>query len=281
MKRIMIAGYNSFLGNNVEKILTEKGFVVDVVDMIGDEWKTLDLSIYDAVVNVCAIVHRPNETDRLFFDVNRDLAFLLAKKAKEAGVSHFIHISTNGVFGIDRGVISEKSTYKPKNAYEKSKYEGDCLISELDDQNYCVSIIRPPLLYGRGCKGNFPKIEKYAREKHFFPKFDNKKDFLYVKNLAYFILFLIQNHVHGLCYPRNSEVISTYRLVKAIALENNNKMHLIRFLNPFVFVFVRIIRAFKLVFGDNSCTIPICEKSEGWVEPYSFDDSIKDMYNDR
>ena len=277
----MIAGANSFLGNNVEKVLTEKGFEVDVVDMIDEKWKELNLSIYDAIVNVCAIVHRPNEADHLFFDVNRDLAFSLAKKAKDAGVSHFVHISTNGVFGIDRGIISEKSEYKPKSAYEKSKYEGDCLIGELDSNDFCVSIVRPPLLYGNGCKGNFPRIEKYAKEKHFFPKINNKKDFLYVKNLAFFILFLIQNRVHGLCYPRNSELISTTRLVKAIALENKNKMHLIHFLNPFVFIFARIVRSFKLVFGDNYCTIPICEKSEEWVEPYSFDDSIKDMYNER
>ena len=95
-------------------------------------------------------------------------------------------------------------------------------------------------MYGNGCKGNFPRIEKYARTKHFFPSVNNKKDFIYVKNMAHFIAFLIENRINGLCYPRNTELVSTSRLVKTIASENNNKMHMIHVLNPFVFILIMI-----------------------------------------
>ena len=279
MKRILIAGENSFLGKNVEAILKEKGYSVTTIDMQKDTWNSSSLAGYDAVINVCAIVHRPNESDELFFKVNRDLAYALAVKSKEDGVKQFVQISTNGVFGIELGIMSSESLFEPKSAYEISKYEADCLIEALRSPTFSVTIIRPPLIYGLGCKGNFPRIEHFAKKSIVFPKINNKKDFIYVKNLAHFILFVLEHNINGICYPRNSELISTWRLVKTIAKENNHKICLVHIFNPFIFLFMKFVRSLRLIFGTNYCSIPVCEQFEKWVEPYSFDDSIKDMYS--
>ena len=88
MKRVLITGANSFLGNSNKLYLEKNGdYLVDILDMLDDKWREYDFSSYDVVFNVCAIVHRPDEKDdALYYKVNRDLAVEVAKKAKESNV---------------------------------------------------------------------------------------------------------------------------------------------------------------------------------------------------
>ena len=177
MKRVLITGANSFLGDNTKKYLEEHGnYQVDILDMLDENWIKTDFSKYDVVFNVCAIVHRPDEKNiDLYYKVNRDLAVEIAKKAKEAGVKQFIQTSTDGVFGIDAGIMSIENGFCPKTNYEVSKYEADCLLEEMRNNSFKVCILRPPLIYGANCKGNFPKLVKFAKKYSFFPSLKNKK----------------------------------------------------------------------------------------------------------
>ena len=280
MKRVLITGANSFLGNNTKEYLENNGdYKVDIVDMLDGKWRELDFSSYDVVFNVCAIVHRPKEKDAIYYEVNRDLAVEIAKKAKSSGVRQFIQTSTNGVFGIDLGEMSENSPYKPRNAYEKSKYEADCLLGELKSNSFKVCIIRPPLIYGNNCKGNFPTLEKFALKFPFFPSRKNKKDFIYVENLADFIMFVIDNEVDGVCYPRDAKPISVSELIVHIANCHNKKMRLWSFFNPFVALVYRISHKMRLVFGDNYCTIRIAPAVFPiWNPPFDYKTALYKMY---
>ena len=276
MKRVLITGSNSYLGDAIKRYLdVNGGYDVDILDMLDEKWAETDFSCYDVVFNVCAIVHRPNEKDDLYCAVNRDLAFTIAEKAKREGVKLFIQTSTNGVFGIDLGIISADSKYKPRNAYEKSKLEADRLIWHLNDDAYSVCIIRPPMIYGKGCRGNYPKMEKFALKSPVFPSLKNRKDFIYVLNMADFVKFAIDNELCGTFYPRDREPASVSHIVKSIARLNGRKIRLWSIFNPFVKLFLKCNHTLKLVFGDNYCTI---NDGASWVAPISLDDALTEMY---
>lgn len=278
MKRVLITGANSFLGDNTKKYLEEHGdYQVDIVDMLSDEWRLIDFSQYDVVFNVCAIVHRPKEKDlSLYLKVNRDLPLEIAKKAKESGVKQFIQTSTNGVFGIDVGVMCLEKGYNPKTPYEKSKFQADCLLEKLRSNEFKVCIVRPPLMYGKNCKGNFPKLERFALKYHFFPSLQNKKDLIYIENMADFIKFSIDNELDETTYPRDRELISISYMVKTIAEIHGKKIHLLGFLNPFVRLFYKTNHTLKLVFGDCYCSENICSKE--WIAPFSVETALSKMY---
>lgn len=278
MKRVLITGANSYLGDNVKAYLEKQGnYSVDILDMLDDQWKSFSFTGYDVVFNVCAIVHRFDKVDdSLYYKVNRDLAVEIAEKAKQEGVKQFIQTSTNGVFGLDVGVMSEKKGFRPKTPYEKSKYEADCLLEKLRDNSFKVCIIRPPLMYGKGCKGNFPKLEHYATTRKVFPSLINKKDFIYIENIADFVAFAIENALDETCYPRDVETTAVSAMIKTIAELNNNRIRLCWLFNPFVKMFYRLSHPLKLVFGNCYCVEPICSRQ--WIPPYTMKQALIKMY---
>lgn len=278
MIRVLITGADSYLGNNTKAYLESKsGYLVDTLDMLDENWIQSDFSKYDVVFNVCAIVHRFNKVDdSLYFRVNRDLAIQIAKKAKDEGVRQFIQTSSNGVFGLDYGVMSVDKGFNPRTSYEKSKYEADCVLEELRDEHFKVCIVRPPLMYGNGCKGNFPKMERFAINHRFFPSLNNKKDFIYIENMADFVKFSIDNELDEICYPRDKEVVAVSTMIQQIACLNGNTIHLLGVFNPFVKILYRFSHSLRLVFGDCYCTEAICSKE--WVAPYSIKDALHKMY---
>lgn len=280
MKRVLITGANSFLGDNTKKYLEDTGdYEVDILDMLDERWKQTDFSVYDVVFNVCAIVHRPKEKDEsLYFKVNRDLVLEIAKKAKESNVKQFIQTSTDGVFGIDVGIMSINYGFKPRTPYERSKYEADCLLEELRDENFKICIIRPPLMYGNGCRGNFPRLEKFALNFPVFPSLKNKKDFIYVENMADFVKFAIDNELDEICYPRDKEPVSVSNMVKLIAKENGKKIYLWSIFNPFVKLFSKFSRSLRLVFGNCYNDAPV--SSIEWNPPFLMECALKKMYGD-
>ena len=72
------------------------------------------------------------------------------------------------VYGIENGVIDKDSPLKPKSNYGKSKLQAEELIKPLEDDSFKVAIIRPPMIYGKGSKGNYPKIGKSCTKNTYF-----------------------------------------------------------------------------------------------------------------
>ena len=170
----------------------------------------------------------------LYFRVNRDLAYEVAKKAKKEGVSQFIFLSSMSVYGMDTGVITRDTVPHPKSLYGKSKLEAEKLIEHLNDQTYKVAILRPPMVYGKGCKGNYPKLAKLAKITPLFPDIDNKRSMIYVDNLSKFLKVIIDDNQSGLFFPQNNEYVKTSELVKLIAKYNNKKIRLTKLFNPII-----------------------------------------------
>ena len=159
MKKILVTGTNSYIGTSLENWLMREPeeYRVDTVDMIDGSWKEKDFSSYDVVFHVAGIVHikETSANQDLYYKVNRDLAFETARKAKGEGVGQFIFLSSMSVYRIETGVINKDTPLNPNTAYGKSKLEAEGLIKKLGDESFVITIIRPPMVYGKGCKGNY------------------------------------------------------------------------------------------------------------------------------
>lgn len=276
-KHILIVGENSYIGNYLEQYLNScsKDYEVETVNSINDNWKNLDFKKYDVLINVAAIVHNPKAESKLYYKVNRDLVIYLVNKAKKEGVKQFIQMSTMSVFGLDDGIIDEKTPFLPKNDYGKSKLEADNYLNGIKDEKFKVCIIRPPMVYGRECKGNYRRLEKYVEYIPIFPNLKNKKDFIFIENLTDFIKYAMDNKIDGIFYPRDPEPISTYEMIKSIALNRRKSMFLLGIFNPIIRLLIPRINMITSVFSDNYCII---ENFIDWKPKFNISEAIKKIY---
>ena len=70
------------------------------------------------------------------------------------GVKQFIFLSSISVYGLDTGVINEETPLNPRTHYGKSKLEAEQKLQKLADKTFNITILRPPMVYGKNCKGN-------------------------------------------------------------------------------------------------------------------------------
>ena len=222
MKKILITGANSYVGTSFEKYLKEKFpnvYIVDTIDMVGDGWREKSFIGYDAVFHVAGIVHQKEtkKNARLYYEVNRDLAFNVAKQAKDGGVSQFIFLSSMSVYGQETGIITKATMPKPKTNYGKSKLQAEEMILKLSDENFKICILRPPMVYGEGCKGNYRTVVKIVRNFSIFPRIKNKKSLIHIDNLVSFVKMSVDLNLNGIYFPQNNEYVGTMELVKQIA----------------------------------------------------------------
>lgn len=252
MKNILITGKNSYIGASLENWLMREPdkYKVDTVDMKDGSWKEKDFTQYDVVFHVAGIAHIKETSDNqdLYYKVNRDLAYETAQKAKEDGVVHFIFLSSMSVYGIENGVIDKNTPLKPNSAYGKSKIEAEELINELQGNSFTVVTLRPPMVYGKDCKGNYPRLAGLALKTPIFPKVDNKRSMIYIDNLSEFVKQLIDNRSGGLFFPQNAEYVNTSEMVRLIAEAHGKRMVMTKFFNPLLSLLN--VSTVNKVFGD-------------------------------
>lgn len=252
MKNILITGKNSYIGTSLGNWLMRESdkYKVDTVDMKDGSWKEKDFSEYDVVFHVAGIAHIKETSDNqdLYYKVNRDLAYETAQKAKQDGVEQFIFLSSMSVYGIETGVIDKNTHLKPSGAYGKSKIEAEGLINKLQDDSFTIATLRPPMVYGKDCRGNYPRLVGLALETPIFPKVDNKRSMIYIDNLSEFVKQLIDNRSGGLFFPQNAEYVNTSEMVRLIAEAHGKRMVMTKLFNPLL----RLLNVSTVnkVFGD-------------------------------
>lgn len=157
MKKILITGANSYIGTSFEKWVSQypDKYSVDKISVRDERWKEKSFGGYDVLFHTAAVVHVKENDTINYFKVNRDLAVEVAEKAKQEGVKQFIFLSTMGVYGTETGYITKDTVPTPKTPYAKSKYEAEQLLLEMDIEDFNVAILRPSIVYGKGCPGNY------------------------------------------------------------------------------------------------------------------------------
>ena len=241
MKKILITGANSYIGTSFETYIKTHYpdfYVVDTVDMIGESWRETSFSGYDSVFHVAGIAHSDHggisdEKAKLYYAINTDLAVEAAKKAKADGVKQFVFMSSAIVYGdsspIGRTKVIRKDTpVNPANCYGDSKVQAENRLRLLEDAYFKAVILRPPMIYGKGSKGNYPLLAGLARKMPIFPYVKNERSMLYIENLCEFVRLMVENGEQGTFWPQNAEYSNTSELVRMIAQANGRTVHLVK-----------------------------------------------------
>ncbi|WP_341357141.1 NAD-dependent epimerase/dehydratase family protein [Rossellomorea sp. y25] len=239
MKKILITGKNSYVGKSFKSWLGNypDKYSIDFISLRENSWKEEDFSVYDVVLHVAGIAHVSTDPkmEDIYYKVNRDLTIETAEKAKAEGVKQFIFMSSIIVYGdssSEERVIDKNTKPTPSNFYGNSKLQAEEGIKSLNSENFRIAIIRPPMIYGKNSKGNYPKLAKAAQILPLFPDVENKRSMLHIDNLSEFIRLIIDHEESGLFFPQNKEYVSTSEMVKVIAGFHSKNIKLTKMFNP-------------------------------------------------
>lgn len=264
MKKVLITGAGSYIGTKVQNWLDAafdgdtKLFEVDAVDTIDNHWKHADFSKYDVVYNVAGIAHVKASKGEgpLYYAINKDMVIEIAKVAKAAGVKQFIHMSSMIVYKevktLEGKQIHKDTEPAPNGFYGDSKLQGELGVQALADDGFKVCIMRPPMIYGPGCRGNFPRLVWLAQKTPIFPEWHNKRSMLYIDNLCEFVKQLILHEVDGTVYPQNAEYADTVEIIRYYAKTNGKKVWITKLFNPLIWLFGDHVRALGKMFSNST-----------------------------
>jgi UDP-glucose 4-epimerase len=253
MKRLLLIGENSYIGHALCAYASDR-LMRDRVSARDGAWQNADFRGYDAILHCAAIVHSKQRKRRktLYFQVNRDLPVAIANKAKAEGVRQFIFLSTMSVYGMDRGVITRETTPNPKpnDFYAQSKYEAEQLLAPLADSKFKLAILRPPMVYGDGCKGNYQRLCKLVKRLPLFPDIENQRSMLHIDTLSVFLADLVDAGAGGVFHPQDAEYVCTTALARAIAAETGKRLRVTKRLNWAIYAAMPRVNALRKLFGS-------------------------------
>ncbi|KWX75310.1 NAD-dependent epimerase/dehydratase family protein [Paenibacillus jilunlii] len=235
--KILVTGQNGYIGKKFAAWLKQwpKEYEVDFISVRDDEWKKHKFSDYDVLFHTAALVHKKEKQamSESYYKVNRDLTVELSKKAKKDGVSQFVFLSTMAVFGVEGStknvvVIDKQTVERPNTLYGKSKFQAENEIRKMEGENFRVTVIRPPIIYGPDCPGNYSKLKRLVLWSPLFPELNNKRSMLYIDNLCEFIRGIVDRKEAGVFHPQNKEYVDIQVLVKHIASNNHKQVRFSR-----------------------------------------------------
>lgn len=252
-KKVLITGAGSYIGQSFIQYAKKHypaNFEIEELDMTDAAWRDKDFSEYDVVYHVAGIAHADvgnvsEEIKSKYYEVNTGLAVEAAEKAKREGVKTFVFMSSMIVYGDSapygqQKVIDETTVPKPSNFYGDSKLQADVAVRELADDTYKVIVLRPPMIYGKGSKGNYRTLAKLAKKLPVFPNVDNERSMLYIDNLCEFlcqVMLLKPYHRNSVVLlPQNGKWTKTSDMVKEIAQASGKKITELKCLAPAVWI---------------------------------------------
>lgn len=230
MKKILITGKQSYIAKKFCNVIAQHPtrYSVDLISVRNELWKNQIFNDYDVLIHTAALVHGSlkNATADKFDVINCQLTVELAKKAKKDGVKHFIFLSTMSVYGLNTGHITALTPLNPNTPYGQSKAKAEEALKALNSEDFVVTIIRPPMVYGPDCKGNFKTLYKIANIAPIFPKVNNKRSAIFIDNLNEFIKIVIDEKIEGTLFPQNKEYLNTSEAVSLLAKASSKRIYL-------------------------------------------------------
>ena len=301
-KKVIITGASGFVGKKLCGFLTRAGFPIRAVVRDKIASPAHDIEIYDgvdlakrqcprgALAGGDCLVHLAGRVQVMddpaedplqeFRKVNVEATLNLARQAACAGLRRFVFLSSVKVHGEttpDGMAFTEADHPAPGDPYAVSKLEAEQGLLEISRQsNMEVVIIRPPLVYGPGVKGNFRSLMTWINKGTPLPLggIKNKRSFVGVNNLIDFILTCM-NHpaaANQIFLISDGEDISTTELIKMMAQAMNKPARLIPvpafFLEPIAAIIGKRKMAQRL-FGSLQADISKARKVLGWNAPFN------------
>jgi len=276
MKRILIIGKNSYIGKSFAKFAGGK-YEITVVNSRNNAWENVDFSGYDSVLHCAGIAHISHspKLKSLYYEINCDLAVNVVKKAAKENVNQFIFLSSILVYGNKNLQIDNTTLPNPDNHYGGSKLKAEQELQKLSDENFKnlkLCIVRSPMVYGPGCKGNFPKLVKLSKIMPVFPAYPNRRSMIYIENLCAFLCALIDGSSEGVFLPQNEEYVNTAELIRLIAAADKKRIVTTKLFNPLIKPLADCISVFQKLFGSLYYAK---QENENEYSIVSFEESIR------
>lgn len=266
MRRVVVIGANSYIGRSFYSYAAGS-MQVALVSSRGGVWKGYDFSGVDSVVYAAGIAHRKQtrENLNLYFAVNTELAVEVAEHVKQAGVRQFVYLSSVSVYGKETGVIAADAVPAPKknDAYGMSKFQAEQRLHAFQDETFDVLILRPPMVYGPDCRGNFAKLKKLVTVMPVFPDVCNQRSMIYIENLCEGIRQGIEERWSGIFLLQDPEYVNTTVLARLIAENLGVPFHASRLLGWVVIGLSPISVMLRKAFGSL-----VFQKKTSGAEPY-------------
>ncbi len=255
MKKLLVIGAHSYIGQKFSEYVMQMDnddITVELVSASNESWRQADFSLYDSILHLSGIVHlrEKKNMESLYYKVNYKLAVEVAQRAKQSQVKQFIFMSTVAVFGASEGRITMNTLPNPTTYYGKSKLVAEQEINKLQDKDFHVVIVRPPIVYGEKCKGNYARLVRLAKYTPVFPNYHNKRSMLNVVKLSECLVELIKNESSGYIHPQDDEYKETSELVKKIRENMGKKTILLKGLDPVIELLIHKVNIIKKLFGD-------------------------------
>ncbi|PCH99252.1 MAG: epimerase [Bacteroidetes bacterium] len=282
-KNIVLTGSGGFVGSRFVRLNTNK-YQIKTIPWQQLTESSLDLSDVETIVHLAALNHRMGKVPAQdYMKSNFELTKIFANHAKSNGVEHFIYLSTVKVYGeknIDGRAFTEADTCNPVDAYGKSKLDAENALRSIESDSFKVSIIRCPLVYGHGVKGNMKRLIKLARSPFplGFKGISNKRTMVFVDNLIALIDKIVEHRESGVFLAADDHSISTAEAIHMLRTAMNKKSNL--FEAPgFVVNMIGMLapglrtRLFGSLIFDNTVT----KKQLNFQNPYSSQEGFGSM----
>jgi UDP-glucose 4-epimerase len=309
--KVMVTGAGGFIGQKLCTVLEEAGFdivpvfrtrqparkqgagsaaVAKIIDARTD-W-TKELIDVQVVVHLAARVHvmHGSGSSNLakFREINVEGTRNLARQAAQSGVSRFIYLSSIKVNGEETTgrPFHSGQTPDPKDTYAWSKLEAEKALRQIEETlGIGVVIIRPPLVYGPGVKGNMLTLINMVRTGIPLPfgAINNRRDLVSVYNLCDLIRVCI---LHPAAPGRtllvsDNESISTPDLIQYVAKGQNRNARLVAVplwaLKSLAGIFGKMDKLGKLT-GNLQIDISRTQQALDWHPPLTMTESFSKMF---
>lgn len=282
--KLLITGSNGFIGNYFINNYKSK-YNIKTFSFLKDDINTLDCNTIDIVFHLSALVHQMGGASASEYEkINVIQTIELAKKAKESGVKHFVFMSTVKVYGEEtNSKYTENTVCNPEDDYGKSKLKAEQELQKLEDENFKISIIRTPIVYGYGVKANIKNLINLVNKVPVLPlgKIKNKRSMVYIGNLCHLVDEIITQEKKGIFLACDDEPLSTSKFIELIAKNLDKKIYLIKI--PFFATLLKILKPsfHKRLYGSLEVDNNITKEKLNLINPYSVENGVRLMIKGR
>jgi nucleoside-diphosphate-sugar epimerase len=316
MKKILVTGANGFVGHHIYKHLIKlnysvKGTIRNLNNaLINCDSEYISVGNIDAETNwdhaldgIYCIIHcagkararnKKVELD-IYCKVNRDGTKHLAEQAAEAGVKRLIFLSSVGVNGESTGksngvkLFTTKDIPNPHDNYAISKFEAEQALWEVASKTGLeVVVIRLPLVYGHGAKGNLDRLIKliYSKIPLPFGGIQNKRSLIGIDNLVDILARFIEhpNAAGKTFLVSDGEDLSTPELIRLLASTMGQSAKLFTvptFLLKFLGFVIGKQSEINRLIGSLQIDNSYVKKILNWTPPVSVEEGIRKMVKEK